>query len=147
MKFDPARFASIRAQAPATETVAKTDLEMLREITSAPCGIEITPALKAMAANTRAAIKAADDAKKPAQEKINPPNRKLTPEEIAEQRRLEDEAEAAAMEKNFAQTQPNTAATDFNFEVTEDARKNAAANVARLKTGFKLTPKPEGETL
>ncbi len=24
---------------------------------------------------------------------------------------------------------------------------NAAANVARLKTGFKLTPKPEGETL
>ena len=49
MKIDPARFASIRAQAPAAEAVAKTNLEMLREITSVPCRIEITPALKAMA--------------------------------------------------------------------------------------------------
>jgi len=130
VKFDPARFASIRNRQ--GETPVGNDLSRLDEIQSAPCGVLISPDHKIRVAQSRAAIEAADSAKKPAAQTIAPviqsapvPEKSLAERDaaIAEEK---EAAELAAMEANYAYP-PKSLITP------EEAKANALANVARAR--------------
>ena len=147
MKFDPARFAAVRAQQ--GETPAGSDLARLREITGTSGSVAVSPEQKRLVAATRAAIEAADAAKKPAQLPVAPPTPEPAPAPAmdleamsAEVKKAEEEQAASMILQGFTARQPKPVAAQPRINPAV-----AQANLALLRSGVALIkPKSEGET-
>lgn len=127
MKFDPARFASIRAREQKEEPVVKSDLDMLRDHERPVRGrYHADPEGYGRQHPSRDCCCRRSEKSRLRSRLIRHEQEADERREIDEQRRLEDEAETAEMLKSFSKSQPN----DFEFKVDDQAKKNAAADMA-----------------
>lgn len=134
MKFDSARFASIRAGRQGA-TPASCELDRLTEITGSFGNCEVSDEQRRLAASTREDIELADSAKKPEKVQIAVPAAPVKkPTQILAEAAAQQEAdELGAMERNFATIQPKPAEEP---EFSPEQRAAIRARFANFKKGI-----------